>query len=70
MYKVPDHLSLCCWVLDDGSASSIGCSLGSTNKHSLKLIEASNSIRQWNLRRKILNWKIMTKNSMAMAETG
>lgn len=31
-----DHLSLCCWELKDGSASSIGCSLGSTNRHSLK----------------------------------
>lgn len=33
---LPTHFSLCCWELNDGSARSIGCSLGSTNKQSLK----------------------------------
>lgn len=30
-----EHLSLCCGALEEGSARSMGCSLGSINKHSL-----------------------------------
>ena len=38
---IRDHLSLCCWELKDGSASSTGRSLGSTNRQSLKRIASS-----------------------------